>query len=59
VSKLELNRAGAAFFGVDASAEPVDDDWISLRDRWEYSHIARALLSTTALATLAAAMTAI
>jgi hypothetical protein len=31
-------------------------EWTALRDRWEYSHIARAVLVTTALALLVTAL---
>jgi hypothetical protein len=58
VRKLNLNGAATRFFRSDTNTDAVDRNWSSLRDRWEYSHIARALLSTIALATLAAGMTA-
>jgi hypothetical protein len=31
-------------------------EWTELRDRWEYSHIIRAVLVTTALALLLSAL---
>jgi hypothetical protein len=58
VRTLDLSRAGAAFFRPEANTDAVDANWIALRDRWEYSHIARARLSTVALTTLAAGITA-
>jgi len=53
----ETLRGGAAGFfafgqGVDAA------DWTQLRDRWEYSHVARAVLGAAALLCLAIAATA-
>lgn len=45
---LKLGNAGTRFFGFDFL--PVDSsDWTALRDRWEYSHIARAIFSSAAL----------
>jgi hypothetical protein len=65
--KQRLGPLGQRFFssgrGSAASAgkEPVESeaasqDWQRMRDRWEYSHIARAFLSVTALVTLNAAV---
>ena len=53
----KLGDAGAGFFGVGA-AKPGSRttsrsaDWTTLRDRWEYSHVARAALSLASLAAL-------
>jgi hypothetical protein len=49
-----LGKMGARFFGTGSAAPATD--WTKLRDRWEYSHIARAGLSFLAflLITLAA-----
>ena len=52
----ELQGAGAAFFGVggkDAAGHVEDQDWTALRDRWEYSHVARAVFAMLALMALA------
>ena len=38
---FELKGAGKGFFGF-ASRDLGNQDWTALRDRWEYSHIARA-----------------
>jgi hypothetical protein len=42
----ELSRAGSSFFsfgaGTDKTRRPA---WTELRDRWEYSHVARAVLA--------------
>lgn len=45
---VKIGNAGTRFFGFDFL--PVrGSDWTALRDRWEYSHIARAIFSTAAL----------
>jgi hypothetical protein len=45
---IKFGNAGTRFFGVDFL--PVNkSDWAALRDRWESSHIARAIFSTAAL----------
>jgi len=47
----EMGRAGRTFFALDEnkSADSADkapaDEWIDLRDRWEMSHIARAVFA--------------
>ena len=44
---VQLKGAGAAFFGFDRLAQHGDAggaDWSSLRDRWEVSHVVRAVL---------------
>ena len=50
----KLGSAGAAFFNTTGAAV-ADEDWIRLRDRWEYSHVARACCAFVALVALAAA----
>jgi hypothetical protein len=54
----ELKAPGRRFFAFDpfARADRGAPEWIVLRDRWEASHMARAALSTLALAMLAAAV---
>jgi hypothetical protein len=49
----KLSRAGAAFFDKAPAAQ---EDWMRLRDRWEYSHIGRSVLSVVAFLCLAAAV---
>lgn len=49
----KLNKAGAKFFDTGHTnttrrMDLVDADWRHLRNRWEYSHIARAVLSVIA-----------
>jgi hypothetical protein len=54
-----MGGAGAAFFSVGGSS-PRDrsaDDWTALRDRWEYSHVARAVLAMVSLLALVTAAT--
>ena len=57
----KLSSAGASFFsiGADKSAPRTREDsgdWIELRDRWEYSHVARAVLSFVSLIALVIAI---
>jgi hypothetical protein len=52
---LKLGIAGAGFFATGGSAD--DSDWTRLRDRWEYSHLVRAVLMTVGLIALAIAVT--
>lgn len=49
-----LGSAGAAFFAT-GGATP-QREWTTLRDRWEYSHVARAVLTTLSLIALVAAI---
>lgn len=52
---LQMGRAGEAFFGTARGGRPAGD-WTALRNRWEYSHIARAVLATGALMLLGGAI---
>jgi hypothetical protein len=54
-----LQGAGARFFSF-GSSEPADaaDGWMNLRDRWELSHVVRAVLGMIGLALLVAAVAA-
>ena len=49
----ELSAAGERFFGVGQTKRPVrntnNENWRHLRNRWEYSHAIRAVLSAAAL----------
>lgn len=49
----KLGAAGATFFGTAAGKEPTH--WKEARDRWEYSHLARAVCALSALALIATA----
>ena len=53
VADQKLGKAGAAFFS--PSGERAGEDWARLRDRWEYSHVARACCAMVALVALAVA----
>jgi hypothetical protein len=53
----QLKGLGAKFFSIDAKQQPdqaesVNKDWKAMRDRWEYSHLLRAILSGIALIAL-------
>jgi hypothetical protein len=56
----QLGTAGAKFFALDranpSSTDTFDSNWRRFRDRWEYSHIARAVCSAIALVALAIAI---
>ena len=52
---LNMGTAGKAFF--ESGGSTAETDWTRLRDRWEHSHVARALLMTIALVALAVALT--
>ena len=53
-----LGAAGAEFFAADPArrAGRQGDDWQALRDRWEYSHVARALCGIVSLLALVVAL---
>jgi hypothetical protein len=50
--------AGGRFFGFDplGRASGTGGDWEKLRDRWEYSHVARAVLAVLGFVLLASAV---
>jgi hypothetical protein len=50
-----LGAAGTGFFSFAASGAPGSQDWKHLRDRWEYSHVARAVLAGLSFTALAIA----
>jgi hypothetical protein len=56
----QLSAAGKRFFAVERESHrapgAVSTDWVHLRDRWEYSHIVRAILSVFALLALVVAI---
>lgn len=49
----KLHRAGDRFFA--AGAHSAEGDWTELRDRWEWSHVARAVLEMLGLIALVVA----
>jgi hypothetical protein len=57
VKDLELSGLGAIFFSLFAPAMESGADWTRLRDVWEYSHVARAVLAMFSLVSLLAAVT--
>lgn len=58
----DLGKIGGGFFGFDplkqhpGHAEDSATLWMRLRDRWEYSHVARAILSAAGLIALTVAV---
>lgn len=50
VAEQSLGRGGKKFFGT--AREGGDADWTELRARWEYSHVARAVLGFAAFLSL-------
>jgi hypothetical protein len=56
LENTKLGSAGEAFFSTGAG-EGGATDWRQMRDRWEYSHVTRAVFSTLALLFLVIALT--
>lgn len=57
----DLGRFGSGFFSFGANRSPLGNeprppDWTRLRDRWEYSHVARAALALVSLISLVVAV---
>jgi len=52
VAGKTMNAAGAAFFGFGSRREGWNPEWTELRDRWEYSHVARAVVAGVSLLAL-------
>ncbi|MGG6239714.1 hypothetical protein ACQ4N7_13900 [Nodosilinea sp. AN01ver1] len=51
------NRYSSSFFSFGSSKGKTDSpNWIELRDRWEYSHVARAGLGCLSLVALVIAI---
>lgn len=50
LKSTELSGAGSTFFSTASSAK--SGDWTAMRDRWEYSHVARAIASFLAFLVL-------
>jgi hypothetical protein len=51
---FRLGKAGQGFFAFGAHGQ--DEDWTALRDRWEYSHLWRAVFAAIAFLLLAIAV---
>ena len=47
-----VNSSSAAFFGAGAKRENWQPEWTELRDRWEYSHVVRAVATSVGLVAL-------
>lgn len=58
LKEFQLKGLGARFFRVGTANREGDTqaDWTALRDRWEYSHVLRAVLGFISLALLATAV---
>jgi len=52
----KLKAGGRAFFSFGSGSTKGQMSWAAMRNRWEYSHVARAALSLTALILLATAI---
>jgi anthrone oxygenase-like protein len=56
----QLSAAGKRFFAVERKSPRApgveNTDWVRLRDQWEYSHVARAILSVFSLLALVVAI---
>jgi hypothetical protein len=54
---FEMDKAGARFFGSDPLGRAgASGDWMILRDRWERSHVVRAVFGAIALTLLVTAI---
>ena len=51
LKEQNLQGAGATFFAAGGK-NPAGGGWTTLRDRWEYSHVARAVLAMASLIAL-------
>ena len=57
--RTELSAAGSRFFSLGqrgGASEAAADDWTRLRDRWEHSHVVRAILAGVSFIAVAIAM---
>ena len=57
---VDLKGASAGFFSFDPfkrTSDPARADWTLYRDRWEYSHVVRAVFGLVSLILLVAAVT--
>jgi uncharacterized membrane protein len=55
-ARESLGKAGSTFFAAGAARTPDSAGWQRLRDRWEYSHVARAILAAISLIGLVIAL---
>jgi hypothetical protein len=56
LADVTLKGSGAAFFATASKREGWNPDWTELRDRWEYSHLARAIITSVSLLALVIAL---
>ena len=58
VAAVPMSGTASTFFSVsrNPTANTFGDEWERLRDRWEYSHIARAILASVGLISLTVAV---
>ncbi len=52
IAGQRLGSAGANFFAAGLQRSTANQDWVALRNRWEYSHVARAACSVVSLVAL-------
>jgi Domain of unknown function (DUF1772) len=57
VEGTDLNRLGSSFFSFGTKNKTASPEWTELRNRWELSHVARAILALVSLVTLVVAVT--
>lgn len=53
-----VGASGTAFFSVGGTRDGQQPDWTELRDRWEYGHVARAILTSIGLLALVISLVA-
>ncbi|HEX5779838.1 MAG TPA: DUF1772 domain-containing protein [Xanthobacteraceae bacterium] len=53
---MKMGAAGAGFFKAGPGTTDVTADWTAMRDRWEWSHVARAAFATVAFLALLTAL---
>jgi len=56
VAGVELLSADVAIVGCGPVGALLEGDWAALRDRWEWSHVARAVFEMLSLAALVIAV---
>jgi hypothetical protein len=52
-----MKGASASFFNLGAASNGRSADWTMLRNRWEYLHVARAVLAMVGLILIVTAVT--
>ena len=56
VTRLSLGGSARRLFAVQPASLPATVEWEQLRDRWEYSHIVRAIFAAIGLISVTAAV---